>query len=151
MKDAKTQIILSYALSALFILSQLAPATGIAGLVCLLVAMFIVYARKNPAGDPVIQNHVRWQIRTFWIGGLAVIPLSALVLLALVFYFTDYSMVVSGDIISYNAYLSANMGAIIGIMLATFAPVCIWWMFRCWRGFIALRRNMPVENVTSWL
>lgn len=144
----------AYAVSAMM---QFFESTLMLGLFLLTVAYILLVCRRGVAGS-LYESHRRWLNRTLWIGSL-IAAVAAIVSAWLVWTFTDISAltqsVKSGDpgavMNAVNAYMDDNATRISLLTLITSVPTAAWWLRRCWAGYILLKAEQPVANVTTWL
>ncbi len=145
-----------YALGAVL---QFFDDTMLAGMFAIAAAGFIAGRNKAKFRGTIFESHLRWMIRSLWIGGVFMIPATLLLTMLLLFAFTDLGALVHAfmsrdtDVImgAVQNYLAANMTRLSVITgLVTALPVA-WFVHRCWRGYELLRGGLPVDNVTSWI
>jgi uncharacterized membrane protein len=147
-----------YALSAVLQVST--DSTGfILSLVTLTVAGFMGNSKKAAAQGTPYESHLRWLYRTAWIASCVAIPVNFGLSGWLIWAFTDVGSIAraadGGDpeavLNSLQNYMDANTGKIFMFNAIGAAPPTLWWLHRCWRGYVPLKEGKPVENVTTWL
>ncbi len=124
----------------------------------LAIAYAVGGTMKKGAENTVYGSHLRWMTRTFWIGSLfytITTSISGLYAASLVDVGALMNAATNGDpdTIMAQAQNLAQEGdakASIANLLALLPPT-IWWLNRCWRGFVLAKAEKPVENVTRWL
>ncbi len=129
------------------------------GLLLLTVAYFIGNSRRQAASGTPYASHLRWLNRTFWIGSAVIVPIAVTFAAILVLIFTDIGSITtamtSGDpnaiIASVKNYTQTNMSKVSLLLLTMTVPTAVWWVRRCWVGYILAKAGKPVDNVTSWL
>lgn len=113
-----------YALHGLAVLTGLlTAATVIGSFVCGLpsiVAVVMNYARRSAVAGTFLESHFRWQIRTFWFALLWALVIPALTL--------PLVLVLVG----------------VPLLIAGFAALAVWIIYRVARGWIALRDGRPM-------
>ena len=124
----------------------------------LAVAGHFTKSKKDAAEGTAYASHLRWLYRTAWIASCVAIPVNLALSAGLIWIFTDIGSIadkVNGDpdalIHAMQNYMQNNMTriSIFGMMGA--APPTLWWLHRCWRGYVLAKQGKPVEKVTSWL
>jgi uncharacterized membrane protein len=147
-----------YALSAALQVSDDLTTLGLS-LLTLAIAGHLGNAKKEAAKDTPYASHLRWLYRTAWIASCVAIPVNLGLSTALIWAFTDVGAiahsVMNGDpdalTQDLQGYIAGNMTKISIFNMIGAAPPTIWWLHRCWRGYVLLKEGKPVENVTSWL
>jgi uncharacterized membrane protein len=156
MQQTCTTLYILYAVSALM---QFFEPTLLAGLVTLIAAYFYGQSKRKAAEGTAYASHLRWLYRTFWIASLILLPAGVVTATALIFAFTDIGSLATAAGVedpsalakSIQVYMDENMGKVSLITLCATAPVTIWWLNRCWRGYSLAKEGRPLENVTRWL
>lgn len=115
------------------------------GTVLCLAALVCTYVMRASASEPMQQNHLRWLIRTFWIGVLVILPLSWVV----------WSMMFWGFVVlGFTLFVSA--GFIVPFLgwsllwLLMLVTVTLWWLMRYWAGWTYLEQGREIPDVTTW-
>lgn len=148
-----------YGIYALSVVLQFAEETLLIGLIALIIAYVLTKARHAAAQGTPYASHLRWMLRTFWIGTGVIVPVAVIIATGLILTFTDIATIVPamnnddpGDIMGgVQAYMDKNLQKISLITFLTLAPTVIWWLRRCWVGYALAKNEKPVENVTTWL
>ncbi|MDD9899820.1 MAG: hypothetical protein OXT65_02445 [Alphaproteobacteria bacterium] len=133
------------------------PQTMLLGTAGYLIAIAAAYIYKNKYTEPPYDTHFRWVIRTFWIGTGIYLPIMMVLMTVMVMSSVNYGVIYlsmqSGaplDLERMTADLiRSNAAVFVEAALILFAYVC-WWWYRCIKGYLALRKNKPIENVTTW-
>lgn len=152
--DLKKLVLFLYAINALSILTQYSMTVALVGGIGLIVSVIIAYMKRDAVKGTYLESHIRWIIRTFWIGGSVILPVITILAFILMSLFLDYSMVTPE--IAQNPemmmdFMYANNTRITAIILVTLVPASAWWLYRCWAGWLKLKKEQPIENVTSWI
>jgi uncharacterized membrane protein len=156
--DFKKLLMLLYGIYAGSMIMQFFEQTMIPGFLAMVIAVIIVYNKKENTAGGIFETHIRWLIRTFWIGTGLFFPFSLVVATILILLFTDMDIItnaaVSGDpdtiMASYDAYFRASMDKIMLFSIISFIPTAGWWLWRCWTGYALLKEDQAVDNVTRW-
>ena len=115
-----TQII--YGLHALSLVIGIIGTATIVGAFLLgwpsIIAVIMNYVKRSEARGTWLESHFRWQLRTFWFGLLWVCLCALFVLLTL------------------------GIGIIIAWL--PLGIVALWFIYRIWRGWMALREGRPM-------
>jgi len=152
-------------LYALFALSVALPvifssmAVMTLGFVVLLVAIIMAYAQRDAARGTIYESHVRWLIRTFWIGQGVYLPILTIIGSIYMAVHIDASVLTnaaangteptSGNIAKI---MSAHYGSmIVNTVRVTGGIFTLWWVLRCLSGYLVLRRNKAIANPGSWI
>lgn len=127
----------------------------LSGILAVIIGIFMAYAGRRQTEDKVLKSHHRWQIRTFWIGNLVLIPVALLANLLLLYLLTDIDVIFStaargqygADIATMQQVIidfeTQNALTLLGVKLATYGLVLVWWLRRCWLGYEALKAGKP--------
>jgi uncharacterized membrane protein len=113
----------THVIYALHALSAITGVTVVLGFICgvpSIVAVVMNYARWSATRGTFLESHFRWQIRTFWFAMLWALIIFAVTL--------PLSIVLIG----------------IPMMIAGFAALMIWIIYRVLRGWLALRDRRPM-------
>lgn len=148
-----------YGIYALTMIMQMALDTMLVGMLGMLVALIITYVKQPSAKGTPYETHIQWMLRTFWIGGGVYLPVVTVIGFLFVYPSIDTNAIqeslLSGEITDpnqiYDILLRDNKMLMIGSALATMGPFMAWWLWRCWKGYKALKDGKAVENVMSWL
>ncbi len=159
MTDLRKLCMTLYGVFGLSAVLQFVEATILLGLLALTIAYILTKCKYEAARDTPYASHLRWMLRTFWIGTGVIVPVAVLIATALILMLTNIADVVtamSGDdptaiMSSVQAYMTQNLTKISLITAVTMVPTILWWVRRCWIGFALARDEKPVTNVTSWL
>jgi uncharacterized membrane protein len=113
-----------------------------------IISLIFAYRGMAQAEGTDYHSHYRWLIRSFWIGNLVYQPL--------VLGVAAYLMVSAGvftESRARDASLAAFAHAKMTVTILWFSmPLPLWWWIRrCVPGYLALRRDQPVENVGAWI
>jgi uncharacterized membrane protein len=152
---------------------QVSPAGAVIGSVAIVIAVCVAYAKRAAAKDTPFESHLRWLIRTFWIGGGVYVPVLTLIATIAIYVQIDYNLLAtkmidagadadafaSGDPAKAEAAAGQFMAILMqqygGMMrtaaLAVTLPFVAWWISRLWRGYAALKAGKPVEKVARWI
>ena len=145
-----------YAASAVL---QFSEYTVLPGLLLLTIAYFHGNSKRKTAADTPYASHLRWLGRTFWIGSGVIAPVAVLISTGLILVFTDISQIASAmsgndpDLLMANVqnYIMQNAGKVGLLTVVTAVPTALWWLHRCWQGYVLAKEGRPVDNVTRWL
>lgn len=148
-----------YGLYVIGTFMQFSVPLAIPGLVLFTVAYFMNLSGKKRAAGTPYESHMRWLLRTFYIGTCLLLPISAIIAQVVLLSTTDISgytaALDTGDpaVISamMSAYLEANATQATIIFTAFLAPVTLWMLWRWWKGGTLAQNAKPVENVTAWI
>ncbi|MEZ0226018.1 MAG: hypothetical protein ACAH83_15800 [Alphaproteobacteria bacterium] len=161
-----------YAAYAACALSIFAPfvIVVVAAAVAMLAAIIYAYVSQSKAVNTIYETHLRWLIRTFWIGGGVYMPVLTIFMTMTVWTVIDFSEVeaaVKAAALEHNpgtesdssvvvntvltSIMQENGGTIVLIILAFTLPVFGWWLWRCWQGYSLLKQGKPVEDVMRWV
>lgn len=159
LNDLRNYCLVLYVLYAISAVLQFSEALMLMGIITLLVAYVATGARKKAAIGTTYASHLRWMLRTFWIGTGVIVPVAVLIATGLILHFTDIlglaDRMSSDDPEALAAaiqnYMQLNGQKITLIMLLTVAPSIIWWLRRCWVGYARAKVGQEIKNVTSWL
>ena len=158
-RSSKTCIILYgiYAVGAVLQVSSDVTMMCLSILV-LAIASHIGNKKKAAAMDTPYASHLRWLYRTAWIASCVAIPVNLGLSAGLIWAFTDVSSLadkMDGDpgalVNAMQSYMDNNMTKISIFNMLGAAPPTLWWLHRCWRGYVLVKVGKPVEKVTSWL
>jgi len=124
----------------------------------LAIAGHLCKKKKAVAQGTIYASHLAWLYRTAWIASCVAIPVNLGLTAGLIWMFTDLGSIVnqvmSGDVDAITSgaqsYMAANMGKIALFNAIGAAPPTIWWLHRCWRGYLYLKANMAIDHVKSW-
>jgi len=102
------------------------------------VAIIMIYIKKDEVAGTFLESHFTWQKRTFWYGSLGVLGGSVIVSIA--------SMAA--------AAIGAWIGNFLGTVIIFFAfllwivpfAVGIWWLYRLIKGYLNLNDNKPMYS-----
>lgn len=127
------------------------------GIFCIAYVMNL-RGRKHAAGT-AYESHMRWLLRTFYIGTCLLLPVSAIIAQIVPLSTTDISGFVAAidtsdpAVVSamLNAYLEANATQAFTIFAVFLAPATIWMLWRWWTGGTRAQAGQPIENPTAWL
>ncbi|MBU6475389.1 MAG: hypothetical protein KGL10_07480 [Alphaproteobacteria bacterium] len=155
LQETCTTLYIVYALGAVL---QFFDDTMLAGLLALAIAGALANRNRKKFRGTIFESHLRWMNRTLWIGALALTPAAIALTCLLLFTFTDAGTLVrtltSGNLDAIMAgtqgYLAGNLIRLEVITETTTALPVLWFVRRCWRGYVFARDAMPVDNVTSW-
>ena len=147
-----------YVFAILGAISQYAESVGmnIAGIAILGCVGFMLKAQKVTAQDTIYSTHVRWTARTISIATYIFFPISAILILFLVYEYTDLesprraleaadstdSVAIVGVV---KEYVSHNESRISSIITCSITPPILWWIRRCWYGFVRAKRSEPID------
>lgn len=157
--DLKTLCTLLYGLFLAGAAMQFSFATIIVGTVALVAAVVILYReRKRAAGTP-FETHFTWLLRTFWIGTGVYLPVLTVAATAVLCNKVDMNAIAdkmsaegTADLQGIEAILMAQYGTLFNVLIVSCSlPFMAWWLWRCWKGYAALKAGKPVEKVTSWI
>lgn len=148
-----------YGIYALTMLLQMSIDTILVGLLGMVVALVLTYVKQPAAKGTIYETHLRWMLRTFWIGGGVYLPVMTLAGFAVFYPSINIAplqdAMYAGEITDpqqiYDLLLRDNKMLIWGTAFATMGPIMAWWLWRSWKGYKALKDGKPVENVMSWL
>jgi uncharacterized membrane protein len=135
-----------------------APVMAMAvGTAALLVAVAVAYVKRRTAEGTIFESHLRWLIRTFWIGGAVYLPV--VTVLGSVAFVTSMDMraIVAAmengneDIAQLSRLLVESNASLVNKLRVAFGmPFVLWWLWRCWKGFKFLKEGKPVPDVMRW-
>ncbi|MCE9506809.1 MAG: hypothetical protein K8R48_00630 [Alphaproteobacteria bacterium] len=159
MADLRKYCLILYGLYGLSAVLQFFNKTILIGLAALVIAYFMATARKKAAEDTPFASHLRWMLRTFWIGTGVIFPIAIIIATAIVLAFTDLIPVMvaasfdnpEAQMNAMQDYMQANMTKISLLTEPFMLLSAFWWLRRCWVGGMLAKNGKPVENVTSWL
>ncbi|MCK5556064.1 MAG: hypothetical protein KAI76_07495 [Alphaproteobacteria bacterium] len=157
--DYKKLCITLYGVYALSAVLQFFFETVLLGIIALVIAYILTAVNRARAKDTIYDSHFQWLSRTFWIGGGVIVPAAAVIAAILIWNLTDIAFLASsmrGDdpaamMSGIQSYMDNNMTKVSLITMATIVPTAIWWIRRCWVGYVLVKVGKPVENVKSWL
>jgi uncharacterized membrane protein len=160
--DLRKLCALLYGVFALAALMQFSFFTMFIGMIVMLVAVGIAYAKRKEAAGTAYESHLRWLIRTFWIGGGVYLPVATVVESIFLFFMfmrsdTDALMqkINSGqlnDPRDMEAFLISQYGHTLLWMTLVFTlPFLAWWLWRCWSGYRLLKEGKSIPDPESWL
>lgn len=158
-KERARNIYILFALSGIFSFSGLTFLI-LFGTLAVTFGIFMAYSGRRKTEDPILKTHYRWQIRTFWIGNLVIVPLAMVLNLYLLYQFTDIAVMIdtaaSGaygmDVVQMQqtmlSFEQENAMTLLGVKLITYGLALLWWLSRCWMGYKALKISgkMPVPE-----
>jgi len=148
-----------YTLSAALQISDDISMLGLS-ILTLAIAGHMCKTKKEAAKDTPYASHLSWLYRTAWIASCVAIPVNLGLSAALVWVFTDigtiaHNILDGGDpetiASGLQSYIQNNETKISIFNMIGAAPPTIWWIHRCWRGYVLAKQGKPVENVMSWL
>jgi uncharacterized membrane protein len=160
LKNLHRHCLILYALDSVSAVLQVPNDALMMGLslVTLAIAGHMSRKKKEAAQGTPYASHLQWLYRTGWIASCIAIPVNIGLSGALIWAFTDIGSLahaMDGDpetmINSLQAYADANMTKVDIFSMIGATPPTLWWLHRCWRGYILLKADKPVDNVTSWL
>lgn len=145
--------------AATMVMQMVNMTTMVPGMIAMLIALVITYSRREAAKGTPYESHLQWMIRTFWIGGCLYLPVATVIASVVIQANIDMNALMdamyAGQIDEPDDVMELlmrdNKPLIIGVGLATMGPFLLWWLWRCWKGFAALKAGKPVDNVTSWV
>ena len=151
-----------YVVSSLGAIVQYAESFGmvVAGCIILGIAGCMVRMQRLTARGTIYASHVEWMARTMKIGSMFLFPLSIVVMLYLVYEWTDIETLKNGLAATddsaaqsnlVRAYITANMDKIDRITTWAITPPIFWWVRRCWYGLVRADRSEPVDYPDSIL
>ncbi|MBI1215222.1 MAG: hypothetical protein GC185_05305 [Alphaproteobacteria bacterium] len=153
------------ALYALFALSMALPVmfsslpVMVLGFLVLTAAIIAAYAQRDAARGTVYESHIRWLIRTFWIGGGIYLPIVTIIGSIYLATHIDTQALIEAAQNGTEA-TPANVANIIaqhyGKMIVNTTRITggiftLWWVVRCLSGYLVLRRNKAIANPGSWI
>jgi uncharacterized membrane protein len=130
------------------------------GIALLVIAYYLMRSKRTAAKETRYQSHLQWMNRTFWMGTAVLTPLALILSAVILFTFTDVPSSImnmapdqdpAATMDKINSLVKSSTPKVMGITIASFIPVVIWWLRRCWVGYRQAKNNQPIENVTSWL
>jgi uncharacterized membrane protein len=159
MANLRKYCMVLYGLYGLSAMLQFSQSTLLISALILMLAYAMTTRRKKAAKDTPFASHLRWMLRTFWIGTSIIFPLAIIIATVLVLTFTDLIPVMAAAAIgnpeaqmnAMQGYMLENMGEISLITMPFMLLSALWWLRRLWVGYVLARNGKPVENVTSWL
>lgn len=100
-----------------------------------LVAIIMIYLKKDEVAGTYLESHFSWQKRTFWLGALGIIggSIVAGIIGALAASFGIWMDNFLGKIVIFFAVL---------VWIVPFA-VAVWWIYRLVKGYLRLNNNQP--------
>lgn len=148
-----------YIIYALTMLMQMAYQTMLFGMLAMLAAVIMTYAKRSAAKGTVYETHFQWMLRTFWIGGGVYLPLVTLIGFCIIYPSIDLeklqNAILSGEVTDTtqiaDMVMQDNRALMWTAMLGTMGPFLLWWLWRCWKGYKALQAGKPIDKVMSWL
>jgi uncharacterized membrane protein len=159
--DLKKYCIVLYGLYAISALLQVSidGTLFVLSIITLIIAGIMGRLKKTAAKGTPYESHLRWLYRTAWIASCVAIPINFGLSGWLIWTFTDFGAITrsmdNGDMDALTQalqnYMDANTGKIFLFNAIGAAPPTLWWLHRCWRGYVPLKEGQPVENVTTWL
>ncbi len=147
-----------YLVSLLSLYPQIIVAT--LGMVAGIAGIILAYRHRASVKDTPYASHVRFQIRTFWLGGGALLPIATVVAAGIIFVFADMSSVYSAmstmemgvlDVAkAVEEYLMTNRKLMFWSTFCSFGPIIAWFLWRCLRGLQLLKAGQAVPNPDTW-
>jgi len=147
-----------YIITTLGALAQYAETLGmnIAGCIILMFAALMLKAQRLTAQGTIYSSHVAWMSRTMSIASYFLFPISIAVILYCVFKYTDlqaprraleasggkYMAVMLVIVINYIAH---NESTIDSIVTWSLTPPILWWVRRCWYGYMRAKQSEPID------
>lgn len=150
---------LFYGLYAAGMIMQFAPQTFIIGSIGMLVAIILVYTQRDRHSGTIYESHIRWLIRTFWIGGGVYLPILTIMASAFLYWEMDYTFL-QGVMTEQNTpsadevdklFWQANGQLITITSYCALVPAATWWLWRCGKGYQHLKNRTVVPNIMSWI
>ncbi len=148
-----------YALYVISTFMQFSAWLALPGLVLLMVAYILNLTGKKRAAGTVYESHMRWLLRTFYIGTCVLLPVFAIL--------AELTLLVTTDISGYTAALDTHDPAVMSAMLDAYlqanatqaaiifcvflTPPTLWLLWRWWKGGTLAQVGQPIENVTRWI
>jgi len=160
MANLRKYCMVLYGLYGLSAMLQFSQSTLLISALILMLAYAMTARRKKAAKDTPFASHLRWMLRTFWIGTGVIVPATMIVAAFIILQFTDIIPVMAasmdGDsqadmMNAVQAYRDGHAAKLSFMMIAAMIPATVWWLRRCWIGYALAKKDKPVENVTSWL
>src|SRR3972149_3409119 len=159
MADLRKHCLLLYSLYTLSAVLQFFDKTILIGLAALAIAYFLTTAKKEAAKNTPFASHLRWMLRTFWIGTAVIFPIAVIIATFLVLTLTDLIPVMDAlnldnpeaAVNTLQDYMQNNITKMLLIAAPVRIPAALWWIRRFWIGCLLAREGKPVEKVTSWL
>lgn len=153
------------AVYAIFVVAMIAPLLFVGyvsmavSFAALTIAIIVAYAKQDEARGTVYESHIRWLIRTFWIGGGIYLPILTLIGSVYIFRHLDYQIFTTAaqnGAAATPAEVATIMaqhykGLFINTTRVTGGIFTLWWVLRCLSGYLVLRRNKAIANPTSWI
>jgi hypothetical protein len=145
-----------YIVTALSALLQFYEITVIPGMLLMLIAFFMVKAQRVTAMNTIYASHVEWTRRTLSLGTFIIFPLFAVLAIYLVYKMTDITSLKSAFASNEDGDLGAMANIIIGyakqneakvnsITTGCITPPILWWVRRCFVGYMRAKRSEPVD------
>ena len=158
-KDLRKFCITLYGAYAVSIILSFFEETLVLSLFLMIIAWILGNSKKKKTAGTPYDSHLHWMNRSLWIGSGVYAPIALTISFFLISTFTDstpiFQAMDSGDqdmvMGALQNYLTENTTKIQLLTLVTTLPVGIWWLRRCWIGYGLVKKDRPVENVTSWL
>ena len=132
------------------------------GTVAVIFGIFMAYSGRRYGDERFIVSHNDWQIRTFWIGNLVIIPLAMIAHIILLYQFTDiesvYNAMLTENMSGFNiieiqnqiiAFTRQNIWTLTLIKCATYGLALIWWLLRCFGGYRRLINRLPAAHTDT--
>lgn len=158
--DAREMTSITYAIYgilALGMLMQFTLYTFLPGSVAVICAVVYAYIKRKELKDTLFESHYQWMTRTFWIGGAVYLPVATILLSIYQLFAMDMTPLFAAmregdhDVQSLMGMLYENNSRMIFISSVSVLGVfAVWWWWRCLRGFLLLRKGLPLPNVMRW-
>jgi uncharacterized membrane protein len=122
--------------------------------IAILITVVLLHKRRKKISGDVENSHATWLIRTFWIGGSLWLPLLTVIGAVYFALNMDMSKITaasdSGILLTeaevMHIIMNDNRPLLEKIFYAVTIIFGLWWLWRCWTGFSALKKDQPVTN-----
>lgn len=156
--DYKTFCTTCYAIFAASAVVQMNIFIVVAAGLAVLGTVVALYSRRPLAAETIYESHMTWLIRTFWIGGAVYMPVITVIASVVILSQMDFNALtqrmLDGGIsnpVEMQMMLMTEYGELFRwVAIGCTLPFLCWWLWRCWRGYAFLRKDMAVEKPLGW-
>lgn len=163
----RSRCIQVYILYIAAVILSLVPNFNVAllALIIGIIGIVMAYKSRKITEGTVFSSHIRWLIRTFWIGGAVLLPVTTVIFSFIVWKWGDMSAIVrlSEEIMSSGAftqdqidetamqYMRDNVRLFMLAGLPTLGIATLWWLFRSFKGLNLVHEDKPIINPEAFL
>lgn len=128
-------------------------------IILLALAWFMIKAQRMAAMGTMYASHVEWTAYTMSRGLFFLFPLALVIAGYFIWKGMDvatFKTALNNDAdgkfleITYN-FVNAHKDRMMYITNICAAPPTLWWVWRCWFGFMRAKAELPIDYPDSWI